>query len=862
LNGDVTAGDKVYTLQFGVNDASPAKHYYAVSYKSISSGSTYSTEVDSTTSVPIISVSDTSSYSQNIQDSINRLVNATTSYQAIYPTSATAINQTALDNYTSAMVSVMGNIQQLSSYDTANPLAVHARMGGLNSAIKPMGGGLSNFFWSLIPFGLGDIMKKNNELAPEKAAFLSPSFNPNDPAVAGVMTWLAKNPVYESGCIPDMADDAGCRADIWMDHYVESPEAGLLEAVASTAESAAVSEYTGLAETGEGELLSNETDLTPLAQWAIGKGVGIATDYFVDNFTASSGRQMLVLGSVSQGQTTMLPNGSHDIILASSSTRTETPGVASPAISTLAPASLAVGATPQTLTVKGTGFLSSSTVTFNGLSHAATFVSSTQLTISLTSADLATVGSYPVVVTNPAPGGGTSAAASFTVASDQAAGQWTWMGGSNTAGATDVFGTEGVPDPANVPGSRTAANSWTDNSGNFWLFGGIKHNSGYGNGENDLWEFSPSSNEWTWVSGNHAGVYGTLGVPDASNLLPGRSSASDWIDSNGKLWLYGGNDFNDTDSNSFYFNDLWNYDPTTKVWTWVSGTNSICDCGVSGTQGIPDTANVPLSRQGAISWIDSSGNLWLFGGSGRTAYYWYTQFNDLWKYKPVTNEWTWVSGTNPIPGQGDVVGGVYGTRGVPAVDNVPGARSDAVSWKDSSGNFWFFGGDFGSYYVPFGSLNDLWEFNPTSGLWTWVSGANIANQPGFYNTLGVPAVDNVPGARSYAVSWTDSSGNFWLFGGYGYDSAGVRESLNDLWMFNPISKMWTCVKGNTTDISTGQVLGIYGTLGIPAAANSPGGRSSAVSWVDKNGALWLFGGEGYDSTGKLGILNDLWRYQP
>jgi uncharacterized repeat protein (TIGR03803 family) len=88
-----------------------------------------------------------------------------------------------------------------------------------------------------------------------------------------------------------------------------------------------------------------------------------------------------------------------------------------PTIAGLNPSSLAAGAVPQTLTINGTGFLDSSTVTFNGISHAATFVNASQLTISLTSADLATVGAYPVVVTNPAPGGGPSSPANFTVTS-------------------------------------------------------------------------------------------------------------------------------------------------------------------------------------------------------------------------------------------------------------------------------------------------------------------------------------------------------------------------------------------------------------------------------------------------------------
>ena len=57
--------------------------------------------------------------------------------------------------------------------------------------------------------------------------------------------------------------------------------------------------------------------------------------------------------------------------------------------------------------------------------------------------------------------------------------------------------------------------------------------------------------------------------------------------------------------------------------------------------------------------------------------------------------------------------------------------------------------------------------------------------------------------------------------------------------------------------------GIYGTLGTPAAGNVPGGRLNAVTWIDAQGNLWLFGGYGMDSQQHgLGYLNDLWVYQP
>src|SRR5271157_839709 len=92
-----------------------------------------------------------------------------------------------------------------------------------------------------------------------------------------------------------------------------------------------------------------------------------------------------------------------------------------PTIASLSPTSATAGAAAQTLTINGTNFLSTSTVTYNGAAHTPTFVSSTQLKITLSTSDEATAGTRPVVVTNPAPGGGASNSVSFTVAVNRSA---------------------------------------------------------------------------------------------------------------------------------------------------------------------------------------------------------------------------------------------------------------------------------------------------------------------------------------------------------------------------------------------------------------------------------------------------------
>lgn len=84
-------------------------------------------------------------------------------------------------------------------------------------------------------------------------------------------------------------------------------------------------------------------------------------------------------------------------------------------VTTLTPGSVTAGAAAQTLTISGTKFVSTSTVTYNGVAHTATFVSVTELKITLSTTDQAKAGTYAVVVTNPAPGGGASTPVDFTV---------------------------------------------------------------------------------------------------------------------------------------------------------------------------------------------------------------------------------------------------------------------------------------------------------------------------------------------------------------------------------------------------------------------------------------------------------------
>jgi N-acetylneuraminic acid mutarotase len=359
-------------------------------------------------------------------------------------------------------------------------------------------------------------------------------------------------------------------------------------------------------------------------------------------------------------------------------------------------------------------------------------------------------------------------------------GQWTWVSGSSThIAAQAVYGSKGMTAAATVPGARTCRASWTDSAGNLWLFGGLGLDSLGASGDlNDLWRYSPETGQWTWVSGsskaNAAGVYGNQNVAASANVPGARDLAVTWTDGLGNLWLFGGSGYDSAGTSSGWLNDLWRYSPDAGQWTWVSGSSThIAAQAVYGSKGMAAAANVPGARDGSASWIDSAGNLWLFGGIGTDSTGAWGFLNDLWRYSPDTSQWTWVSGSDRFM----YSLGAYGTQGIAAPDDVPGSRTTSVSWTDSAGNLWLFGGRRG-----FSFFNDVWRYSPGTDLWTWVSGSSMDYAKGMYGTPGTAAPGNAPGARFDAVSWTDSAGNIWLFGGIGY-SASAPGHLNDLWVY-------------------------------------------------------------------------------
>lgn len=415
--------------------------------------------------------------------------------------------------------------------------------------------------------------------------------------------------------------------------------------------------------------------------------------------------------------------------------------------------------------------------------------------------------------------------------------QWAWMGGENNYTPAG-YGIKGVADSANRPSIRTGAASWTDASGNFWMFGGngfTERSYGY---LNDLWKYDLSKKWWTWVSGDSVSrqnaVYGTRGVASPYNKPGAFAYAVSWKDASGNFWMYS--------------NVLWKYNPSINQWAWINGDTAVLKA-VYGIKGIASAANKPGTIN-SVEWTDASGNFWLYG-------------NVLWKYNLSTDRWIWVHGDTVKTTT------VYGLKGVPNSINTPGTRENVTAWTDASGKFWLFGGygtvstayNYGLINYNDDNLNDLWNYDPATNLWTWVHGDTVLNASGAVGTISIAAPGNRPGARLNAVSWTDASGNFWLFGGYKRYVYSQPSGLtfNDLWKYDRARNLWTCY--NTTSYNVAQ--DSFSVRGVESPNTKPGSRYGATGWIDTSGSLWMFGGQSYDQNPNYYTARDAFlRYNP
>lgn len=139
--------------------------------------------------------------------------------------------------------------------------------------------------------------------------------------------------------------------------------------------------------------------------------------------------------------------------------------------------------------------------------------------------------------------------------------------------------------------------------------------------------------------------------------------------------------------------------------------------------------------------------------------------------------------------------------------------------------------------------------------WNHQMGSGMGNQPSIVlgatqrksldNKFGHPA----PGSRSGSAGWRDSLGNFYLFGGEGFDEHSTDQAhyLNDLWIFNSSTKSWHQEDPTDTGVTPSS---------HPNKRQVPKARKGAVMCGISGVLLLIFGGQ----SGPEEVLYDTWIY--
>lgn len=229
--------------------------------------------------------------------------------------------------------------------------------------------------------------------------------------------------------------------------------------------------------------------------------------------------------------------------------------------------------------------------------------------------------------------------------------------------------------------------------------------------------------------------------------------------------------------------------PASEVATWqrVGSSNS------------PDAGYLQ-----AVAFDEARKVVVVFGGMSGSPSSGATVSQQTWEWNPATSKWT----------QRTLAGAK------------PDARSGAAMAYDSTrAKFILFGGRSGSGY----NLEDTWEWDPVTGVWTDIS-----------------PVGGHPSARSqHGMVFDKSVSKVLLFGGgrsapSSADGAGVTLSLGDTWEYDPVAKTWAARTVTTS----------------PSARNDAG-----LVWDLARNKAVLFGGLQVDLAGAAGVpKQDTWEW--
>jgi|GEM_PF-3324194 len=338
--------------------------------------------------------------------------------------------------------------------------------------------------------------------------------------------------------------------------------------------------------------------------------------------------------------------------------------------------------------------------------------------------------------------------------------------------------------PTGTPPAARAYHEAVLYNGKMYVFGGYDGTSIY----NDVWELNLSTFVWTQKS--------PTGGPPAARYN------HTCIEYNGKMYLFGGEDT--IPVTPTYYNDIWELNLSTFVWTQKS-----------------PTGGPPAARTQHVA-AEDNGKLYIHAGHDQS----YTTVNDFWELNLSTFVWTQLSPPGTVPSAR--------------------LRHSAVTYR--------------RYMVIFGGggpINEVWKYDFINGLWKQETSGATARDGHVsivddYNRMLVFAGYN---GTSYLNDLYADDNLFY------YDTGFLLTDVMDVGQVPTVPGEWQIgdKKPSGTDLiykasasdSTNFDVWLQWEIGY-----SPQEREQA-SLITRSSKFYLFGGRD-GST----YYNDVWEYNP
>ncbi|XP_033754263.1 uncharacterized protein LOC117337398 [Pecten maximus] len=195
-----------------------------------------------------------------------------------------------------------------------------------------------------------------------------------------------------------------------------------------------------------------------------------------------------------------------------------------------------------------------------------------------------------------------------------------------------------------------------------------------------------------------------------------RNGATTWVKSTA-LYLFGGNMVSNYDRenhrNTGFSSDLYMYNVTEGTWKYLYGRRGTGLAGKFVFQGQHIRNNQPGCRRGGAGIVDTSGNLWLFGGEGADTHPDSVSSEkppkilaDLWHFDVLKNQWAYKDGFD----SGDSAGIYNGDKNTYYTGSQPGSRYDSMSVV-AGNTILLYGGIGLDANGKKGLLGDFWEID-------------------------------------------------------------------------------------------------------------------------------------------------------